>query len=323
MADGTTLFIFPGQGSQYSGIGSDLFDKFPAAKSIYERANKTLGYDVAAMSFGEDESIHLTRHTQPVLLTHSIACLEALREIAPDAGAPAFAGGHSLGEYSALVAAGALTFEQGLGLVAKRGELMGEFGEGEMTALPLELEVAKKFADAHHCGIAGCNLADQTVVGGRPEDLEALEAAVLEEFPRKRPVRLKTEGAFHTFYMVAAAREFRKVLNDTEFATPNMQVLSNYTGGFHDENTDAIKSRLFWQLFHPVMWHANLMSAADAGVTRMVEFGGGIGKGETPGEKRANLEGIVKKAFRRADNAPEHLSVINAESVEATAAALS
>jgi len=322
MAQGTTLYIFPGQGSQYAGIGSDVFDKFPAAKSIYERANKTLGYDIAAMSFGEDESIHLTRHTQPVLLTHSIACLEAFREIAPDAPAPAFAGGHSLGEYSALVAAGSLTFEQGLSLVAKRGELMGEYGEGEMTALPLELEVAAKFANAHHCGIAGCNLLDQTVVGGRPEDLETLEAAVLEEFPRKRPVRLKTEGAFHTYYMVAAAREFRKVLADTEFAAPSMQVLSNYTGEFHDDDVNAIKSRLFWQLFHPVLWHANLLSAAEAGVERMVEFGGGIGKGETPAEKRANLEGIVKKAFRRAENSPEHLSVINVESLEATAAAL-
>ena len=99
-------------------------------------------------------------------------------------------------------------------------------------------------------------------------------------------------------------------------------MLSNFTGGFHDDDLDGIRDRLYSQLFHPVLWHANLMSAAEAGVTRIVEFGGGIGKGETPAEKRANLEGIIKKAFRGADNVPEYHSVINIETLEKAIATL-
>ena len=326
-AEGKTLYIFPGQGSQYRGIGSDLHGEFASVRELYGRASEVLGYDVAALSFeGPEETITLTRHTQPVLLTHHIACLTALREMTSgNLAAPDVTAGHSLGEYSALVAAGVLSFEDGLRLVQKRGELMGEHGAGEMLALPLGLEEARPLIETAYCAVAGCNLKDQTVAGGLAGDLDRLEALVAEHHPRKRAVRLKTEGAFHTYYMVEAARRFRAVLDAATFAEPRgCRVLCNYTGGYHDTGSaESIRTRMFFQLFHPVLWLANLQTALGDGVTRVIEFGGGIGKGEGPAEKRANLESIVKKAQRGADNPAEYLPAINLASLGEAAARLS
>lgn len=317
------LFLFPGQGSQYRGMGSDLHAEYATARKVYMQASEVLGYDLAELAFNDpDDQLNLTRYTQPAILTHSIACLEVFRELTDGRLNPTLAAGHSLGEYSALVAAGALSFADAVRLVQQRGELMGTHGEGEMTAFPIDLDTIRPLAERHFCAVAGCNLPDQTVVGGRGTDLEALEAAVAEAFPRKRPARLKTEGAFHTYYMVEAARRYREVLDGADFALSDVRVLSNFTGGFHDPDPVAIRSRLFFQLFHPVMWHANLQSALAEGVGTMVEFGGGIGKGETPAEKRPNLEGMVKKTLRGTDFEVSYASVINAGSLAEAAAAV-
>jgi len=310
------IFIFPGQGSQYPGIGSDLHAEFDSVRRIYQQASDVLGYDMARLSFEDpDDRINLTRYTQPVLLTHHIACLTAYRERAETPLQPVMAAGHSLGEYSALVTAGSLSFEDALRLVAKRGELMGEYGEGEMAALTIDLESAQPLADKHFCGIAGLNLPDQTVVGGASADLDALAEEMAETMPKKRAIRLKTEGAFHTYYMVTAARHFRQALDEVAFAPPQLQVLSNYTGGFHQDDAASIRSRLFFQLFHPVNWIGCLQTTLDAGVDLFVEFGGGIGSGEGPAEKRPNLEGIIKKFVRRAKPRPGYLPVINLETL--------
>lgn len=314
------LFVFPGQGSQYRGIGRDLHDNEDAARQVYQRASDVLGYDVARLSFeDEHDQVNLTRYTQPVLLTHSIACLRALEARVGRTLTPGFVAGHSLGEYSALVAAGAMSFEDALGLVKLRGELMGTLGEGEMEALPVGEAEARAYSDTYYCGIAACNMPDQTVVGGRSADLDRLAAAFAEANPRRRSVRLKTEGAFHTYYMVGAAREFRAHLDAVPIEAPAARVLSNYAGGFHDADPGAIRTRLFFQLFHPVLWHQNLVNAVEAGAAHVVEFGGGIGKGESAAEKRPNLEGIVKKTFRGHDAAPSYTAVINMETLEAAA----
>lgn len=312
-----TLLIFPGQGSQYRGMGSDLCQRYAVADDTYARAGEVLGYDLKQLSFEDPEQrINLTRFTQPALLTHHIACLRVMEEVT--GGIPAFAaGGHSLGEYSALVAAGALEFEQALGLVQKRGELMGELGEGEMSALPLGLEEARAWADKFYCAIGGINLAQQTVVAGAAKDLDRLEAAFQQVHPKRRPVRLKTEGAFHTYYMVDAARRFREVLDGARFGAPACQVLSNYTGGYHDPDAEQIKARLFFQLFHPVDWVGCLQAALEDGVDQIIELGGGIGPGETPAEKRPNLESIIKKAARAAGRDVEYLPAINLETIAA------
>ena len=311
------VFLFPGQGAQYPGIGKDLFDEYRIVRDTYCEASDVLGYDIGKLSFEDpDNEINLTRYTQPVLLTHSTACCRVFRELTGNRVIPNRAAGHSLGEYSALVCAGSLRFELALDLVRIRGELMGEWGEGEMQALMVDLDTARTLAEQHYCGIAACNLPEQNVVGGRPEDLDLLVTALSSAVPRARSARLKTEGAFHTYYMVEAARRFRKVLESADFAIPEIDVLSNFTGGCHDANTDSIRSRLFLQLFNPVLWYQNLLTAADTGDSLMIEFGGGLGKGQTAPEKRPNLESIVKRAFRASESPPRYLSVINLPTLE-------
>ena len=311
------LFVFPGQGSQYPGMGSDIHQEYASARKVYEQASEVLAYDIAELSFQDPEDkLNLTRFTQPALLTHSIACLEVFRDLTDNRFSPVMAAGHSLGEYSALVAAGILSFQSALKLVQKRGDLMGTHGEGEMTAFPLNLDTVRPIAERNHCAIAGCNLPEQTVVGGRSEDLALMEQEVREQFPRKRPVRLKTEGAFHTYYMVKAAQEYRTVLEAAEFESSDVQVLSNFSGGFHESNPADIRARLFFQLFHPVLWHSNLQTAFGSGIQTIIEFGGGIGPATEPDGKRPNLEGMIKKTLRASGHEAHYVAAINERSLK-------
>jgi [acyl-carrier-protein] S-malonyltransferase len=311
------LYVFPGQGSQYAGMGKDICEAFGVAAKVYDTATEVLGYDIRDMSFNNpDDQLNLTRYTQPALLTHHIACLEVFREKTGGKVKPTMAAGHSLGEYSALVAANALTFETALKLVQKRGELMGEHGEGEMTAFMMTLDEIRPLAEQFHCAVSACNQPMQTVIGGSSRDLAALEAKVAEEFPRKKAIRLKTEGAFHTYYMDKAADLFQAALAEADMRSPEIRVLSNYTGGFHDEDVDGIKERLYLQLKAPVMWMDNLDTAFGEGIDRIYEFGGGIGPGG-PEEKRPNLESMIKKAARAAGSEAVYTPAINKATLEA------
>ena len=320
MSDQKIMFVFPGQGSQYAGMGSDLCAEYPVAQRVYAEANEVLGYDIQALSAnGPEEELGLTRHTQPALLAHQIACFEVFKELTGGNVQPSLAAGHSLGEYTALVAAGVISFADGLRLVKRRGELMGEHGEGGMLALGLTVEESAPVADRFYCQIASCNLPQQTVVGGTDADLDALEAALPEIYPRKRATRLKTEGAFHTYLMVTAAREFRAVLDSVEFGKAECQVLSNYTGVAHEDEPDSIRTRLFFQLFNPVDWVGCMRTAAESGVTKFIEFGGGIGKGEGPEEKKPNLQSIINKNLRALEHEAEYQPAINVLSLQALA----
>ncbi len=321
MGDQKIMFVFPGQGSQYAGMGSDLCAEFPRAKQIYAEANDVLGFDITALSHnGPEDELGLTKNTQPALLTHQIACYEVFRELTGGSVTAGLAAGHSLGEYTALVAAGVISFADGLRLVRKRGELMGQHGEGGMLALGLTLEEAGPLADRFYCQVASCNLPQQTVVGGSDADLDKLEAALPELFPRKRATRLKTEGAFHTYLMVTAAREFRAVLDSVAFGSANFSVLSNYTGLEHEADPDSIRTRLFFQLFNPVNWVGCMKTAAAAGVTRFIEFGGGIGSEEGPEGKKPNLQSIINKNLRALEHEAEYAAAINASGLKALAA---
>ncbi len=212
------LFQFPGQGSQYRGMGSDLAGEYAVAREVYARASEVLGYDLGRLSFEDsDGKLDQTRYTQPALLAHEIACLAVFRELTGGSVTPVIAAGHSLGEYSALVAAGGLTLEAAIALVAERGRLMSELGRGSMLATTLDAASAKALADKHYCGVAGCNLPEQTVVAGEDADLAALAADLAATHKGKRAIELKTEGAFHTYWMVSAAQEFRSVLEAAEF----------------------------------------------------------------------------------------------------------
>ena len=321
MFDPQIMFIFPGQGSQYVGMGSDLYETFDAARRIYDQANETLGFDLKKLSFeGPEDMLTRTMNTQPALLTHSIACLEVFKELTEGRVNPGFTAGHSLGEYSALVAAGALTFEDALRLVRKRGELMGEYGRGKMIAFRTDLGTLRDFVDNFYCGIGGCNLPEQTVVGGAERDLAALAeyAASLGH----RGIPLNTEGAFHTYLMVTAAESFRPTLDAADMNTPVCQVLSNYTGDYHTGDPSKIKAHLFFQLFNPVKWIWCVQKALMDGVNVVVEFGGGIGKGEGPSEKRPNLQSITRRAFKEAECDGSYYPVINLETVRETASTL-
>jgi [acyl-carrier-protein] S-malonyltransferase len=314
------LFIFPGQGAQYAGMGSDLVAEFDRARDIFERASDVVGYDMAELCFEDPRSeLNLTRFTQPALLTHEVACLETFRSIAGPSATPVLAAGHSLGEYTALVAAGALSFESALKLVAERGRLMGDLGRGSMVATTLDLETATTLAEKHYCCIGGCNLPDQTVVAGESADLDALVADLSETFPNKRAVRLNTEGAFHSYLMISAAQKFRSVLEATQFEPPTVDVLSNYTGKPHDPEQEAVRSRLFFQLFNPVRWVTCMSSAIERGVDTIIEFGGGIGKADEPAKKRPNLESIVKKTLKWREHEAQYLPAINVAGTRAAA----
>lgn len=321
MSASRVMFVFPGQGSQYRGMGSDICAAHPEALEVYERASDALGFDLKRLSFEDpDDEIGLTRNTQPALLAHGIACLRVFDKLSGGGVKPALAAGHSLGEYTALVAAGCLSLEDGIRLVRKRGELMGQHGEGGMVALTVDQATAKDVADRFYCQVASCNLPEQTVVGGRDADLEALVAWAGENLPRKRAVALATEGAFHTYLMVTAAREFRAVLEATDFAEPQFPVLSNYSAQVHDTDVSAIRTRLFFQLINPVNWVGCLQTAMGQGMESFVEFGGGLGKGEGPADKRPNLEGIIKKTMKATGCDAEYLGAINLATLDATAA---
>lgn len=313
------MFIFPGQGSQYVGMGSDIYKDVPVVQQIYQEANDVLGYDLTKLSFeGPEEKLNKTRYTQPALLTHSIACLEAFKELTEHKISPNIAAGHSLGEYCALVASGALTFESALKLVSKRGELMSEYGRGKMIAFPLDLDSVKSFVNRYYCGIGGCNLPEQIVVGGREQDLEAIAEYAKEHFG-KRGTFLNTEGAFHTYLMVKAAEEFRPFLDDTEMNVPQVKVLSNYTGEYHPADPQQVKAALFFQLFNPVKWIWGMQRAIEDGVKTVIEFGGGIGSGEGPESKRPNLGSITRKAYRDFGQEGTHVPVINAGTLKEAA----
>jgi [acyl-carrier-protein] S-malonyltransferase len=162
-------------------------------------------------------------------------------------------------------------------------------------------------------------LPQQTVVGGRSEDLALLEKAVAGGSDRRHPVRLKTEGAFHTYYMVKAAQHFRPVLDAAEFSPSEVRVLSNFTGGYHKSDPLDIKAHLFFQLFHPVLWYSNLQTAFGDGINMVIEFGGGIGTGSDPDDKRPNLESMTKKALRSSSREASYLAAINFQSLQKTA----
>jgi [acyl-carrier-protein] S-malonyltransferase len=172
-------------------------------------------------------------------------------------------------------------------------------------------------AEKHFCAIGAHNLPDQVVVAGESADLDRLVAEL--EAAKKRAVRLNTEGAFHTFLMVTAAQQFREALEQTEFAGVQTGVLSNYTGKLHESSPEAIRSRLFFQLFNPVQWVSCIGAAVDAGIDTVIEFGGGIGKGDGPDGKRPNLESVVKKSLKWREHQAQYLPAITAAGIRATA----
>ena len=283
-------YIFPGQGAQFVGMGFDLYEKSAQAKALFEAANGILGFSITDIMFsGTDEDLKQTKVTQPAIFLHSVI----LSKVLGKNFAPQMVAGHSLGEFSALVANGTLSFEDGLQLVAKRAAAMQkacELQPGTMAAV-LGLEDAKvEELCATIDGIvtpANYNCPGQLVISG---ELKAVEAACekMKEAGAKRALVLPVGGAFHSVLMKPAEEELAAAIEQTAFHKPLCPVYQNVTTtAVSDEN--AIKTNLIKQLTAPVKWTQSVEQMIADGATEFIEVG--------PGKV---LQGLVKKINKEA-----------------------
>ena len=260
MAD-ECAYLFPGQGSQYVGMGRDLCDAFPVAQDVFAQADTVLGAFLSRLCFeGPAEQLNDTANTQPAILVASVAALRALEERGWDG--PAYVAGHSMGEFSALVAAGALSFEDGLRLVCERGRLMKEAGErspgGMAAVIGMEREVLEAIcaqvreSSGEYVGVANDNCPGQVVISGAFGPLERAMEQAGEQGARK-VVRLAVSIAAHSPLMAEAAAEFRRALDGTPFREPTVPLVANATAGPLTD-PDDIRAALGRQLTSPVRW---------------------------------------------------------------------
>lgn len=268
-----TAVVFPGQGTQRSGMGKDFFYNFKASRATYEEASHALGWDVGAMCFGEDERIHLTAFAQPCILATEMAMYQGLNHLY---GLSAnYYGGHSLGEYTALVAAGAISFPDALKIVETRGQLMQTAvpaGEGAMAAViveNLDIDLLCNALKDLPIDIANINSPYQVVISGHAGRMDAardrIEAALGDE-NSFRFVPLNVSAPFHSRYMKAIGEQFRELLRAmAENLQPEhaRQVVSNYTGRFHDGRLESLIDALVAQLSGAVKWRANMEMLAE------------------------------------------------------------
>ncbi len=308
-----TAWIFPGQGSQCVGMGRELAEKFPAAAGILRRADAALGFSLSKLCFeGPEEALRQTENTQPALYAVSCATCEVLRSLG--AAEPAAVAGHSLGEYSALYAAGAVDFETGLQLVRQRGEAMAAAGRERPGAMAAVIgldgaRVAEICANAAAAGgvvqAANFNAPDQTVISG---DREAVERAMeaLKAAGAKRVLPLPVSGAFHSPLVARAAEVMRARLAGAVISAPKIAFINNADAEFLTD-PQAIRDSLARQVVSPVRWVESIGKLAAFGCARYVETGSG-----------KVLAGLVKRIQREA----ECLATDTAAAVEAAALAL-
>lgn len=263
-----SAWVFPGQGSQSVGMGMDLMD-LPAGKARLAIADEILGWSVKGICQSEDDKVSNTFYTQPCLFVIESLLVDLLREKGYE---PALVAGHSLGEYSALYAAGVFEFAVGLRLVKLRGELMSQTSEGIMAALMGfdRDELDAKIASTEGVVLANDNNPGQVVISGTPEAVEA----VLNSVKSKRAVKLNVSGAFHSPLMAPASREFQEVLNVVEFQDARVPVLSNVDPTPVTDGA-TLKQRLLQQMTGSVRWREISLALPEHGVERVVEVGPG------------------------------------------------
>lgn len=272
-----TAIVFPGQGSQRAGMAKDFHERFAAARAAFEEASSAVELDLAALSFGEDERLDLTEFTQPAILTAEIAMWRSLTSEMGLTGS--VFGGHSLGEYTALVAAGAMSLGDAARLVRKRGALMQQAvptGEGAMLAVigeGLEMDAMRARLEGLEVDAANHNSPSQIVVSGRASDVAIAKQRL--EAEGRRCVPLEVSAPFHSRMMrgieEAFAAELALVPLDASKATA---VASNFSGGFHDDSATGVRERLVRQIAGTVRW-VDDMKAITARAGRVVEIGPG------------------------------------------------
>jgi [acyl-carrier-protein] S-malonyltransferase len=274
-----TAFLFPGQGSQYTGMGQSLAQEFPAARRRFEEADDALGFSLSKLCFeGPDEDLKLTHNQQPALLAVAIAAWTVLAE---ETGAPDYVAGHSLGEYPALVAAGSLDYSDALRLVRKRGQYMQQAvppGVGAMAAilkLPLEAlqGILSEAAQGEVVSPANLNSPDQVVIAGHKGAVErAMELA--KAAGAKRVVPLPVSAPFHCALMKPAQDRLRADLDATAFADLKTTLVNNWQAKEVRSGAEA-REGLFQQVPNAVRWTDSMRHLADAGVERWFEVGAG------------------------------------------------
>lgn len=285
-----TVLLFPGQASQYVGMGNDLYQESAEVRSLYELASDVIGEDIAELSFnGPSETLRRTRFTQPAILLHSLAMLLVMRD---DPVAIDFAAGHSLGEYGALAAAGALSFEDAVKAVVKRAALMEEAcvaNPGTMAAV-MGLtgeqidELCRRSSDAGVVVPANYNSDSQIVVSGAVAGVEKA-VTVAKEMGAKRAILLEVGGAFHSPLMEPARSGLESYLKDITINRPKQPVVANVTAG-PVSDPEEIRTLLVKQITAPVKWSQTMGFLEEQGIERVIEVG--------PGKV---LSGLAKRAL--------------------------
>ena len=281
-----TAFLFAGQGAQKLGMARDLYDQYPIVKETFDQASRVLGYDLRDLIDQDEEKLNQTRYTQPAILTTSVAIYRLLVEkgLQPDMVA-----GLSLGEYSALVAAGSLDFEDAVALIAKRGQFMetaAPAGTGKMVAVmntdvALIEEACQKASDKGYVKPANYNTPAQIVIGG---DVAAVDAAVdyLKEAGAKRLIPLNVSGPFHTALLKPASEKLALELEKVDFRDFQVPLVGNTEAKVMEKN--QIKSLLARQVMEPVRFYESIDTMKELGLTKVIEIG--------PGKV---LSGLLKK----------------------------
>lgn len=278
-------YVFPGQGAQFPGMGKDLYDAYSFAHEQFEHANEILGFRISDIMFnGSDDDLRQTRVTQPAVFLHSVISVQVSTLQVPDMVA-----GHSLGEYSALVTAGALSFDDGLRLVSQRALAMQhacELQESTMAAIiGLPDEVVDDVCDSIHNSVvraANFNCPGQVVISGSIEGVDRA-CALLKEKGARRALKLNVSGAFHSPLMQPAADALRETIMQTDFHTPQCPIYQN-VNAYPQTDPEAIKRNLIEQLTEPVRWTQTVRNMIADGATDFYEFG--------PGDV---LKGLIRK----------------------------